>query len=149
MAGYQVEPMLESHMAAVMELERICNPAPWSESSFQAELSNHQATYLVATHNTTLVGFAGYWSIIDEAHVTNIAVHPNHRRNGVGRLLMERILEAAKTTDHTCSTLEVRAGNVAAITLYEKLGFVRCGLRKGYYPKDKEDAVVMWLYGLT
>ena len=140
--------MLESHVAAVLELERICNPAPWSESSFRAELVNPQATYLVVTHNSNVVGFAGYWSIIDEAHVTNIAVRHDLRRKGLGRLLMERILDAAKSSGHTCSTLEVRAGNSAAITLYEKLGFVRCGLRKGYYPKDKEDAVVMWLYGL-
>lgn len=95
-----------------------------------------------------IVGYGGIWHIIDEAHVTTLAVSEEHRRLGIGRKLMIELLERAKEAGMVCSTLEVRAGNEAAIRLYEKLGYARTTLRKGYYPDNREDAVVMWMVEL-
>jgi ribosomal-protein-alanine N-acetyltransferase len=144
---YRLEPMREEHVAGVAVLETVTNQAPWSERSLHAEVHNPQATYFVALQSDAVVGFAGYWTVVDESHITNVAVHPDHRRKGLARRLMRAILEDAVAKGLTCSTLEVRAGNEAALNLYESLGFVRCGLRKGYYPNNREDAVIMWRYG--
>lgn len=146
--GCSLEPLTERDLQAVREIELLSNPAPWSEESFRAELSNTQATYFVAKCGDKVVGFCGYWRVIDEAHVTNVAVHPNYRKRGLGRSLMVTLLEHAASNGLTCSTLEVRAGNENAISLYEKLGYVKCAVRKSYYPNNHEDAIVMWLYDL-
>ena len=95
-----------------------------------------------------VVAYGGIWLVIDEAHVTTIAVAAPHRRQGIGEKLMVELLERGRTAGMVCSTLEVRAGNQPAITLYEKLGYHVAATRKGYYPDNKEDAVVMWLYDL-
>ena len=95
-----------------------------------------------------VVGFSGYWSLVDEAHITTIAVHPAVRGKGVGRALMSHMLTSAAASGMSCATLEVRSGNSPAITLYESMGFVNSGVRKNYYPDNREDAVIMWRYGL-
>jgi len=148
LAQFRIEPLAETHIEGILHLEKLSNAAPWSETSFRGELTNQQAKYFVAFEERELVGFAGMWLIVDEAHVTNVAVHPQFRGRGLGKLLMVRLLDEARTLGMTCSTLEVRASNEVAIALYETLGYVRCGLRKKYYPNNREDAVVMWLYGL-
>lgn len=96
-----------------------------------------------------VVGYGGIWLVIDEAHVTTIAVVPAHQRQGIARQLMTELLIRARKAGMKCSTLEARAGNEPAISLYEKLGFSITGRRKGYYPDNKEDAVVMWLHDLA
>jgi len=140
-------PMAVSHLEAVLAIENVSNGAPWSEVSFRREIENPQAHYYVATEKD-LLGFAGFWTLIDEAHITTIAVKPEARGKGVGRALMLRIFEDAAAHGMTCATLEVRAGNAAAIHLYESLGFLNSGVRKNYYPDNREDAVIMWRYGL-
>jgi len=139
--------MAETHLNAVLEIERVSNSAPWSEVSFRREIENPQARYFVAREGEIL-GFAGYWTLIDEAHITTIAVKPEARGKGTGRALMLTIIEDAAARGMTCATLEVRIGNVAAIRLYESLGFLNSGVRKNYYPDNREDAVIMWRYGL-
>lgn len=140
--------MAAKDLPAVLEIERKSNAAPWSPGGFEAELRNPQAVYYCLFEGESLVAYAGFWAVVDEAHITTIAVHPEHRRKRYGEALMKRLLKEAKQRKLSCSTLEVRASNAAAILLYEKLGYVRCGLRKGYYPNNREDAVIMWLYDL-
>ena len=91
-----------------------------------------------------MIGYGGMWLILDEAHITNIAVHPEHRRRGVGRLLMETLMKEAVILKMERMTLEVRVSNKAAISLYKSLGFEEGGIRKGYYSNDREDALIMW-----
>ncbi len=142
------EPITESHISAILEIEKETNTAPWSERSFRNELSHQYGIFLVAILQGEVVAYGGVWLVIDEAHVTTISVSPSHRREGIGQKLMVELLEKAKQGGMVCSTLEVRAGNQAAIQLYEKLGYGIVATRKGYYPDNKEDAVVMWMYNL-
>lgn len=146
MKGIQFVPLHENHLPEILEIERASHGSPWSERSFRNELDHEHSIFIVAERGRQVIGYAGIWMLADEAHVTTIAVHPDHRRQGLGRKLMVEILERASEAGATCSTLEVRAGNDAAIKLYESLGFQVCGVRKGYYPDNKEDAVVMWRY---
>lgn len=143
-----VEPMKPEHVGAVHTIEQRTNPSPWSEQTFRGEIANRDAEYFVVKEGDTVVGFGGYWKVIDEAHITTVAIDPDRQGAGLGRKLMESLLEHARAAGMTCATLEVRAGNQRAIALYEKLGFVACGVRKRYYSDTKEDALVMWLHDL-
>lgn len=142
------ERLEERHIPKILEIERVTNSAPWSERSFTNELSNQQSYFLVGLLGQDLVAYGGMWLCIDEAHITTVAVNATDRRNGIGRALMIELLTRALALGITCSTLEVRAGNVAAIKLYESLGYRTTACRKQYYPDNKEDALVMWLYDL-
>lgn len=142
------EPLREDHIPAVLAIEKATNTAPWSERSFRNELDHPHGVFLVAILDGEIVGYGGVWLIIDEAHITTVSVADSHRRKGIGWELMIRLLGAAKKAGMLCSTLEVRAGNVAAITLYEKLGYAVTATRRGYYPDNQEDAKVMWLENL-
>jgi ribosomal-protein-alanine N-acetyltransferase len=141
-------PFAEAHLEPVLAIERASNGAPWSEASFRAEIANPHGRMLVALEGGQVVGFGGVWMVVDEAHITNLAVHPERRRRGIGRDLVVALLREAQSMGMRCATLEVRAGNVAAITLYEALGFRSIATRKRYYPDNQEDAVVMWLADL-
>lgn len=149
MKGVRFEPLRAEHIAAVLAVEAQCQSSPWSERSFRNELDQKQSVFLVAVLGGEVVGYAGAWILADEAHITTLAVAPSHRRQGLGIQLMEEVLSRAVERDAICSTLEVRAGNEAALRLYEGMGYARCGLRKGYYPDNREDAVVMWLHDLA
>ena len=142
---YQVMLMKEKDIDEVLQLEKLCFPVPWSRDAFRMEVEQNQcARYYVVRENNLLIGYGGMWLILDEAHITNIAVHPEHRRKGVGRLLMETLMEEAARLNMERMTLEVRVSNTAAITLYKSLGFEEGGIRKGYYSNDREDALIMW-----
>ncbi len=141
-------PLEESHIALILEIERVVNTAPWSEKSFRNELDHPQGVFLTALLDGQVVGYGGFWMVIDETHITTIAVSPNHQRKGIGRRLMVELLTRAKENGMACSTLEVRAGNEPAIKLYENLGYVTAARRKAYYPDNQEDALVMWLHNL-
>lgn len=142
------EALQEQHIPAILEIESRTNGAPWSERAFRNELTHDDRIFLVAISGGQIVGYGGVWLVIDEAHVTTVAVEESARRQGIGERLMVELLEKSKAAGMACSTLEVRAGNEAAIKLYEKLGYKEISKRKGYYPDNKEDAVVMWLYEL-
>lgn len=141
-------PLEESHIAPILEIERVVNTAPWSEKSFRNELDHPQGVFLTALLEGQVVGYGGFWMVIDETHITTIAVSPDHQRKGIGRRLMVELLTRAKEKQMSCSTLEVRAGNEPAIKLYENLGYVAAARRKAYYPDNQEDALVMWLHHL-
>jgi [ribosomal protein S18]-alanine N-acetyltransferase len=142
------EPLREDHILAILAIEKTANTAPWSDKSFRNELDNPHGVFRVAIVDGEVVGYGGVWLVVDEAHVTTIAVAESHRRLGIGRRLMVELLKLSRERDMVCSTLEVRAGNEAAIHLYERLGYERTAIRKAYYPDNREDAVVMWLYEL-
>lgn len=140
-----VDKMTVKDLDRVMEIEAVSYPTPWSRRAFESELTeNAYACYFVARHDGEIIGYVGMWVILDEAHITNIAVHPDHRRCGAGRMLLESMFERARDKGATKMTLEVRASNLAAQNLYRKLGFVARGIRKGYYTDLNEDAIVMW-----
>jgi len=143
------ETIQESHIPAILEIERVTNGAPWSEQSFRNELNHPHGIFLTAFAEGQVIGYGGIWCVIDEAHITTIAIREDHRRQGIGIILMNELLAKAKVAGMTCATLEVRASNQPAIMLYEKLGFSETARRKGYYPDNKEDAVVMWMHDLT
>lgn len=138
----------EAHIPAILDIERLVNTAPWSERSFRNELDHPHGFFLVALLDGIIVGYGGFWMVIDEAHITTVAVSKSHQREGIGTKLVIELLRRAKETGMTCSTLEVRAGNESAIKLYEKMGYVIAARRKAYYPDNKEDALVMWLHHL-
>ncbi len=117
----------------------------WSKSSFYDELQNNLAKYYVAkTDNNELVGYAGTWHIIDEGHITTIAVKKDYLRQHIGEALIVHILEDCLKNGVKYLTLEVRVSNIPAINLYTKYGFSSLGTRKGYYQDNNEDALIMW-----
>jgi len=139
-----VEKMKMKDLDEVMEVERQCFTTPWSRYSFICELRDNQFShYIVAKHMGKVIGYAGMWTIIDEAHVTNVGVLPEYRGEGVGEYLMRSLIAAAKERGAKKMTLEVRKSNYIAQNLYTKLGFEPVGIRRGYYLDNKEDAVIM------
>ena len=118
---------------------------PWSKESLRHELDDdHGAHYIVAVQDGKVVGYAGFWQVFDEAHITNIAVHPAYRKQGIGRKLMQEMDSLCKHLGILYQTLEVRVGNTAARRLYQNVGFYSAGIRKGFYEKPKEDADILW-----
>lgn len=140
-----VELMKMSDLDDVMEVEHQCFTTPWSRYAFTCELRDNQFSYyIVAKANGKIIGYAGMWIVLNEAHVTNVGVLPEYRGMGVGELLMRTLIAAAKTKNADKMTLEVRKSNYVAQNLYTKLGFEPRGIRRGYYQDNKEDAVIMW-----
>lgn len=148
MKGIVWREMTQEDIEGVAALEQASFAAPWSAQSFREELENKLAYYLLGFDETALIAYAGMWIIFDEAHITNVAVASSYRGKGVGKDLMREMFLAAKERKAASMTLEVRPSNVAALALYEKLGFARAGLRKNYYEDTHEDAVIMWLRAL-
>ncbi|MBO6087095.1 ribosomal protein S18-alanine N-acetyltransferase [bacterium] len=117
----------------------------WSKESFLSELSNELAKYCCAfDKDGNLAGYCGIWQILEEAHITNIAVSPKYRRKHIGEMLLQKIIDTCYANMVKYITLEVRASNVPAISLYEKYGFKSFGTRKGYYQDNNEDVLIMW-----
>ena len=129
--------------SAIAELEKLCFSDPWSEKSVASELDNPLSLWLVAMEGECLAGYVGSQTVLDETDMMNIAVHPNYRRRGVAKQLVERLVETLKQRGSRCLTLEVRASNEPARKLYEKLGFQQIGLRKNYYRNPREDALIL------
>lgn len=143
--GITYRLMTVDDIPQVQLVERKCFTTPWSRSIFISEVTrNDNAVYLVAEVGELIVGYVGIWIILDEGHITNIGVHPDFQRQGIGRGLMDHITVAATLRGVTAMTLEVRVSNYAAQALYNQLGFVPSGIRKQYYQDDKEDALIMW-----
>lgn len=148
LATLRFVPLEEAHIPDILEIESEANSAPWSERSFRNERTNPNAIFRVALLGGSVVGYGGVWLLVDEAHVTTVAVRSAERRMGIARRLVVQLLEASKQQGMACATLEVRAGNAAALRLYESLGFQVAARRKGYYPDNGEDALVMWMHRL-
>src|SRR5574344_385942 len=117
----------------------------WGKDSFYGELSNELAHYFCATDvNDVILGYSGIWGILDEAHITNIAISPDFRRHKIGEALLVNMINFCMQNEIKYITLEVRVSNAPAISLYEKYGFKSLGTRKGYYQNNNEDALIMW-----
>jgi ribosomal-protein-alanine N-acetyltransferase len=128
----------------VHAIEQASFTTPWPPQAYRSELeSNRLATYLVGRVGDTVVGYAGMWLMVDEAHITTFAIHPAWRRQRIGERLLLALLDLAVDRRAREATLEVRLSNLAARRLYEKYGFRPVGLRPNYYSDDREDALVM------
>lgn len=129
----------------IMEIEHRSFATPWSRVAFEGELvRNHFARYIVVEVDGKVAGYAGMWLIIDEAHVTNIAIDPACRGKKLGEALLRQMMASAVRNGASRMTLEVRVSNQKAQNLYQKLGFKNYGVRKGYYTDNGEDAMIMW-----
>jgi ribosomal-protein-alanine N-acetyltransferase len=162
---YLVEPMLVGDLRQVMAIERTAFSSPWPASAYHHELTqNDLSTYLVLRQREVrpkpglrrlvggrlglapdgpLLGYGGLWMIVDEAHISTLAVHPEWRGRGLGELLLVALIDAAALRGARVATLEVRVSNGVAQALYRKHAFAQVGRRKGYYTDNREDALIM------
>lgn len=136
-----VTAMAERHLAALAAIEQACFAAPWSQDMLREELG--KGLFLVAERDGQAVGYVGCQTVLDEGYITNVAVSPDCRRQGVARALIDELLSRARAQGLAFVTLEARASNAPAIALYEGAGFVRVGVRKEFYTSPREDAVLM------
>ncbi len=139
-----VEPMREGDVASVRRIEGSSFATTWPDEAFLNELkTNRSAHYLVARQREEVLGYAGVWLVLDEAHITSIAVDPERRGGGLGKRLLYHLLRSCQALGARWATLEVRVDNEVALKMYRRFGFARIGLRKGYY-ESGHDAVIMW-----
>lgn len=140
----RIVPMTSAHLDEVADLERVCFSTPWSRNMLAEELDNACSAFLVALDDDdSVVGYAGLLVIADEGYITNVAVRPESRRDGVAGQLLDVFLKFAEANQLAFLTLEVRESNYAAIALYGSRGFRAVGRRKNYYEHPKEDAIIM------
>jgi [ribosomal protein S18]-alanine N-acetyltransferase len=125
-------------------IEKRSYRTPWSRSMFASELAKSTSICLGAVEGSRLVGYVINSRYVDAWHVMNVAVDPDYQRRGIGTRLLERLFELTAGHERRGYTLEVRVSNLDAIALYEKLGFERRGIRRGYYTDNREDALIMW-----
>ena len=135
--------MNAGHISQIAQLEKLCFSDPWSENSVASELENPLSLWLVAEEDGSVAGYVGSQTVMDETDMMNIAIHPDHRRQGIAAALIETLIGELKEKGSRCLTLEVRASNENARNLYEKLGFQQAGIRKNYYRNPKEDAIIL------
>ncbi len=141
----ELQNMSYEDIDQVCEIEKLSFTTPWSRESFEAEITkNNLARYIAAKVDGKVAAYGGMWIVLDEGHITNIAVHPDYRGQKIGEKLVQALIRTAKENKVSSITLEVRASNEVARNLYKKLGFEDSGLRKGYYSDTGEDAVIMW-----
>ena len=142
--GIKIIRTTSRHAKAIHALEKECFSDPWSIRSLKFEITHPQSVCLSAVKEKKVLGHITMRHVLDEGHINNIAVAEHARRQGIGQRLIEALISQASALGITSLTLEVRSKNHAAISLYEKLGFVTCGHRKNYYHKPTDDALVMW-----
>lgn len=147
-AGIIITDMHADHLDSLADLESMAFSTPWSYDALAEELQNPLAVFLVAedVDAESAVGYMGMHHILDEGFITNIAVHPAHRRQGIARALLQEAMDYAEAHDLTRLTLEVRPSNTAGIALYESMGFKKDGIRPGFYDSPKEDAAIYSYY---
>lgn len=136
--------MEERDLDRVVQIEEENFSVPWSRKSFLDSLVLSHTLYVVAEQQGQIAGYCGCYQILEEAEIVNVAVDKAFRRRGVGRQMLEELMRLGKERGSFAYTLEVRAGNVPAIHLYESLGFKSLGIRKNFYEKPTEDAIIMW-----
>ena len=145
MAELIIRQAEEKDILQIEEIEKKSFKTPWSYESIHHDImENHLAFYVVGEIDGRVCGYMGIWNIVDEGHVTNVAVDPELRLKGIGAAILDVMLEVTEQAGIVRHTLEVRESNAAAIHLYESRGFKNVGIRKGYYEDDGEDAIIMW-----
>ena len=140
---YELLPLKESQVYELEALEKLCFSDPWSANGFLEEARNENAVFFVCSCKGEVLGYAGFLYALDEGYIANVAVHPSYRRQGIGDALIKCLLKKAFSMKLSFLTLEVRVGNAPAISLYKKHGFSACGVRRGFYDKPTEDALLM------
>ncbi|MBM6836792.1 ribosomal protein S18-alanine N-acetyltransferase [Clostridium saudiense] len=138
--------MDNSHINGVYELSKACFSVPWSLDSISYEIENPLAKYIIAENLSTkeVIGYAGVWIVAGEGDITNIAVDPSYRKQGIASSLLMKLFEICRENSCSDITLEVRASNIPAQNLYKKFNFKEEGIRKKYYSDNGEDAIIMW-----
>lgn len=140
----QIDDMRKEDLEQVSTMEAACFSMPWSKKSFEENLNRSDAVYVVARDGEKVLGYCGAYVILNEADINQVAVEPLHRKKGVGGKMLAALLDKLGKAGADAVTLEVRKSNEAAIALYESMGFVTEGIRKNFYEKPVEDALIMW-----
>jgi ribosomal-protein-alanine N-acetyltransferase len=166
----EIKPLSAEQLPAVVELDRICFGGHWTLEGYQRELESSSSHFLTLSVRSDfkdktaspslplslslspsppfLAGMGCFWSILEEAHITLLAIHPDYQHQGLGRSLLSALLQLARTQGLERATLEVRPSNQAALSLYQKFGFQEAGRRRRYYQDNDEDALILWRSGL-
>lgn len=139
-----IRQMEKKDLNQVSEIEKSIFSLPWSMNSFMEVLQKENTIYLVAEDGDQIVGYCGLWNILSEGEITNVAVREEYRKRRIGYNLLKELLKQGKDRGIEAFTLEVRESNGGAIHLYESFGFEVAGIRKGFYERPKEDALIMW-----
>jgi [ribosomal protein S18]-alanine N-acetyltransferase len=140
----EIRPLGLTDLTAIDSIEQRAYRTPWSRSMFASELSKSSSVCLGAYDGEQLIGYIVNSRYVDAWHIMNVAVDPDYQRRGIATRLLERLFELTQDDQRRGYTLEVRLSNTEAIKLYEKLGFTRQGVRRGYYTDNREDALIMW-----
>ena len=143
MKNITITRMTDDDVSEIAELEKKCFAVPWSEKSFLSACTTPENIYLVCLAGEEVAGYCGLWSVLGEGNITNMAVAEKYRRNGVAEALMKEMEERGRQKDVTIFFLEVRESNDAARRLYEKMGYEQIGVRKNFYEKPAENAIIM------
>jgi ribosomal-protein-alanine N-acetyltransferase len=148
---WSIEALAPEDVDDVLAIEEAAFTNPWTRAMYSAELENAGVSYcfLARDANRQAVGFCSFWRVLDELHINNLAVLPDLRRHKIGSMLLDFVLKTGASLGARRATLEVRRSNEAARRLYETFGFSVAGVRVNYYSKPVEDALVLWLEGLT
>lgn len=139
-----IRPMEKKDAEAAAALEAEAFSQPWSRQDFQDAIGKQETLYVAAEQNGTLIGCCGVWNACGDGYIGNVSVKKEMRGQGIGRLLLQTLMLWGNELGITAYTLEVRVSNMAAIRLYEALGFERAGIRPGFYQKPLEDALILW-----
>ncbi len=144
-----LRPLTPQDLPQILELDRRCLGGLWSEGGYLREIeSDRSDLWVLESGQQTLIAWACLWAVLDEAHVTLLAVDPTHRQQGLGQYLLWAMLQAAQQREMSWAALEVRVSNTLAINLYEKFGFKLISHRRNYYQDNREDAAILWLKNL-
>lgn len=143
--SFVISDVREELIARIAEIERECFSLPWTEKTLRAQLDKERCVFLAACEGETVLGYVGLSHVLDEGYISNVAVAPAYRRQGVAGALVAELIRRARALRLAFLTLEVREGNAPAVALYAKHGFRVVGRRKNYYEKPREDALLMTL----
>ncbi|MBD2209098.1 ribosomal protein S18-alanine N-acetyltransferase [Calothrix sp. FACHB-156] len=144
----KLQSLTSDDLSAILELDKACFGGLWTVEGYQRELDSPNSVLLglfSPASSLSLLGMGCFWSILEEAHITILAVHPQYHCQGLGQALLYSLLKTASDRGLERATLEVRASNLAAISLYQKFGFKTAGRRRRYYQDNGEDALILWL----
>jgi len=144
----KIQHLTSDHLTELLELDQACFDGLWTMEGYRREVESPNSYFLglfSPFSSSQLLGMGCFWSILEEAHITILAIHPEYQRQGLGQVLLYGLLKTACEQGLERATLEVRASNIAAISLYEKFGFKTAGRRRRYYKDNNEDALILWL----
>lgn len=142
----QLEYLRVEQLPQIVQLDQLCLGGLWSLAGYERELANQHSTTLVLSllQPENVIGIGNFWAILEEAHITLLAIHPDYQGHGLGKLVLYFLLQQAQRQKLERATLEVKESNQKALALYQQFGFKMAGKRKGYYQKTNEDALILW-----